>query len=155
MNKVSTVLVIEDNEDHAELTQEALEEAGTFAHIIVTNDGESALDYLYRRQRYQNPADSPRPDLILLDVQLPKMTGFEVLKAIKSDENLKQIPVVLLTTSSNQDDIVNGSCLGSNDYIIKPAQYDIYIQKIKGLARYWAFVSDLKNREAIADYILN
>lgn len=143
LKHLNTILLIEDNEDHIEHTLDALNEVGLVKDIQVVSDGEEAIQYLYRKGKYANPAKSPRPDLILLDVKLPKLNGFEILKRIKSDPDLKIIPVILLTTTGKKEDIDKGARLGTNDYIIKPVEYEIFIQKVKGLGKYWALISNL------------
>jgi CheY-like chemotaxis protein len=143
LKQLNTILLIEDNEDHIEHTMDALKEVGLVNQIKVVKDGEEAIDYLYRNGKYSDPSISPKPDLILLDVKLPKVDGFEILDRIKKDTDLKTIPVILLTTTSNREDIDRGARLGTNDYIIKPVEYEIFIQKVKGLGKYWALISDL------------
>ena len=88
-------------------------------------------------------AKEEKPDLILLDVKLPKISGFEILKRIKSDPDLRIIPVILLTTTGKKEDIAKGARLGTNDYIVKPVEYETFIQKVKGLGKYWALISNL------------
>ena len=143
LKHLNTILLIEDNEDHIEHTLDALQEVGLVKNIQVVSDGEEAIQYLYRKGKYEDPAKSPRPDLILLDVKLPKISGFEILKRIKSDPDLKIIPVILLTTTGKKEDIDKGARLGTNDYIIKPVEYETFIQKVKGLGKYWALISNL------------
>jgi two-component system response regulator len=143
LKQLNTILLIEDNEDHIEHTIDALKEVGLVNHVKVVKDGEEAINYLYRTGKYSDPSISPKPDLILLDVKLPKIDGFEILDRIKQDTDLKTIPVILLTTTSNREDIDRGARLGTNDYIIKPVEYEIFIQKVKGLGKYWALISDL------------
>jgi two-component system response regulator len=143
LKKLDIILLVEDDPDHLELTQDALQEVGTVNRIEVVRDGEAALDYLFRKSRYSNPELSPRPDLILLDVKLPKLNGFDVLTKIKSDEDLRRIPVILLTCTGNREDIDKGARLGTNDYIVKPVEFDTFMEKVKGLGKYWSQISDL------------
>lgn len=143
LKQLNTILLIEDNEDHIEHTLDALHEVGLVKDIQVVSDGDLAIQYLYRKGEYADPAKSPRPDLILLDVKLPKVSGFEILKRIKNDPDLKIIPVILLTTTGKKEDIDKGARLGTNDYIIKPVEYETFIQKVKGLGKYWALISNL------------
>jgi len=137
------ILLVEDNEDHIEHTVDALEQGGLINRIQVVRDGLEALDYLYRRNRYAETGAAARPGLILLDVKLPKHDGFAVLEEVKADPELKTIPVIMLTTTGNEEDIERGALLGANDYIVKPVQFDEFIRKVKGLGKYWAFISDL------------
>ena len=141
--QLETILLVEDNEDHIEHTMDALHEGGLVNKIIVIKDGKSALDYMYRRGEYQDPKQSPRPCLILLDVKLPKMSGFEILEILKTDSEFKVIPVILLTTTGNKEDIDRGARLGANDYIVKPVEFDNFMHKVKGLGKYWALISNL------------
>jgi two-component system response regulator len=141
--QLENILLVEDNEDHIEHTIDALEEGGLVNKIIVIKDGKSALDYMYRQGEYSDPKESPRPCLILLDVKLPKMTGFEILEKLKTDSELKIIPIILLTTTGNKEDIERGARLGANDYIVKPVEFDNFMHKVKGLGKYWALISNL------------
>jgi len=143
LKRLNTILLIEDNEDHIEHTQDALWEVGLVKSIIVIKDGEEALDYLFRKNSFKEPESSPRPDLVLLDVKLPKRSGFEILEQLKNDSTLKTIPVILLTTTGKKEDIDRGARLGTNDYIVKPVDFETFIQKVKGLGKYWALISDL------------
>jgi len=143
LKQLETILLIEDNEDHIEHTVDALREGGLVNQIIVVRDGKTALDYMFRQGEYQDPKTSPRPCLILLDVKLPKKGGFEVLEALKTHPELKVIPVILLTTTGNREDIERGAKLGANDYIVKPVEFDNFVHKVKGLGKYWALISNL------------
>ena len=141
--QLETILLIEDNEDHIEHTLDALQEGGLINQIKVVRDGRAAVDYMFRRGEYADPEVSPRPSLILLDVKLPKVGGFEVLETLKSDPDLKLIPIIILTTTGNQEDIDRGARLGANDYIVKPVEFETFVQKVKGLGKYWVLISDL------------
>ncbi|MBN2351212.1 MAG: response regulator [Spirochaetales bacterium] len=141
--QLETILLIEDNEDHIEHTVDALREGGLVNQINVIRDGEQALQYMNREGEFKDPKKSPRPCLVLLDVKLPKIGGFEVLERLKTDEDLKVIPVILLTTTGNKEDIERGARLGANDYIVKPVEFDNFMQKVKGLGKYWALISNL------------
>lgn len=140
---LETILLVEDNEDHIEHTMDALHEGGLVNNITVVKDGKNALDYIFRQGEFAEPSSSPRPGIILLDVKLPKIGGFEVLETIKNDPELKVIPVILLTTTGNKEDIERGAKLGANDYIIKPIEFDTFMHKVKGLGKYWALISDM------------
>ena len=104
--------------------------------IHVAGDGEEALQYIYDN-------DSARPDLILLDIRLPRIDGFEVLKRIKADPDLQTIPVVLLTTSSEDGDVIQGYKYGANSYVTKPVRFKDYVEKIKNIKSYWIFTNTL------------
>jgi len=141
--RLDTVLIVEDNEDHIVFTQDALREGAIARDIMVVRDGEAALDYLYRRNEYSNPIDSPRPTIILLDLKLPKLDGFEIIGQVKNDSQLRNIPVVLLTSTDDRSEIRRAAELGVNDFIQKPIEYDIFIKKVIALGIYWCRVSDL------------
>ncbi|MBN1524549.1 MAG: response regulator [Spirochaetales bacterium] len=143
LTQLETILLIEDNEDHVEHTIDALREGNVVRSIIVQKDGDSAVKYLLRKDAWEDPKKSPRPNLILLDVKLPGKNGFEILEIVKNNPDLKTIPVILLTTTGNKEDIELGARLGANDYIIKPVDFDSFVGKVKGLGKYWALVSNM------------
>ena len=133
----AVILLVEDDPEDQELTRRALRTSKLHNELYVVNDGEEALDYLYRREAYEDPKTSPRPDLILLDLNMPKLDGRAVLERIKSDDKLKSIAVVVLTTSSQEEDILRSYDLGVNSYISKPVRMDGFIKAIQDLERYW------------------
>ncbi|MDY7032233.1 MAG: response regulator [Thermodesulfobacteriota bacterium] len=137
------ILLVEDNDDHIELTQRALKENGVLNVIYVVKDGKEALDYLYNRDKYSDKAEAPKPELILLDVKLPKIDGFEVLKQVKNDPDLKPIPIIMLTTSSRDEEIAKGYSEGANSYVTKPVDFNKFVAKIKNLQMYWVLVNAL------------
>lgn len=128
------ILLVEDDPVDAELTRESLKEAKVFVNLRVVDDGDKALSYLGREGPY---AGAVRPDLILLDLNMPKKDGREVLRAIKGDGDLRSIPVVVLTTSEEEMDIVKCYSLGANCYITKPVGFEEFIQVIKSLKNFW------------------
>ena len=140
------ILLVEDNSDHVSLIKRSLKSRNIVNNIRVVDDGQAALDYLFRRGTYADPARSPRPHLILLDVRLPKVDGFEVLSQIKKDGVLKDIPVIILTTSDKHEDIEMGYAMGANSYVTKPIDFEEFKQKIADLKIYWALVSELPRR---------
>ena len=119
------------------MTKRALRGSKMRNSLYIANDGEEALDYMYRRGAYENPKSSPRPDLILLDLNMPKLDGRAVLKQIKSDPELRQIPVIVLSTSSQEEDILRSYDLGVNSYITKPTHMDGFIKAIQEIESYW------------------
>ena len=137
------ILLVEDNDDHIELTKRALEENGVLNKIYVAKDGKEALDFLYNRDKYSDRAEAPKPGLILLDVKLPKIDGFEVLKQVKGDPDLKLIPIIMLTTSSRDEEIAKGYSEGANSYVTKPVDFNEFVAKIKNLQMYWVLVNAL------------
>ena len=136
------VLLIEDNQDHAFLTRKILRQSETVASVQVIHDGEEALELLERRGRYRESV-LPRPDLILLDIKLPKLDGFELLQRIKANPDVGWVPVVLLTTSARDEEIARGYRLGANSYVTKPIQFDEFAKKIRHIEEYWSRVSEL------------
>jgi CheY-like chemotaxis protein len=139
----TVVLLIEDNPDHVLLIKEALAVNNIINEIRVVEDGEEALDYLFRRGQYADPQESPRPTLIILDIKLPKMDGQEVLKIIKSDPGLKHIPVIVLTTTTQEEEIVKSYQNGANSYITKPIDPQEFFDKIKKLKIYWLITNSI------------
>ncbi|UXI66820.1 response regulator [Tahibacter amnicola] len=128
------ILLVEDNEGDVRLTREALREGHFCNRLSVVGDGVHALDFLYRRPPYQ---EAPRPDLILLDLNLPRIDGREVLAEIKSDPSLRRIPVVVLTTSRAEEDLVRTYDLHANCFITKPVDFDQFIQVVKNIENFW------------------
>ena len=132
------ILLVEDNADHVELILKALRDNNVLNEVRVVTNGEEALDFLYRRGEY---ADAPRPGLILLDIKLPKVDGIEVLRRIKADPKLKSIPVVMLTTSAGEKEIVESYNCGANSYIVKPVDFEQFAKVIKELKLYWLVIN--------------
>ena len=135
--KPAVILLAEDDRGDQELTRRAWEEGKIRNDLRVVEDGEEALAYLYRRGKYKDPATSPRPDLLLLDLNLPRVDGRQVLKKVRSDSNLRPMAVVVLTTSRQEEDILRSYELGCNSFITKPADMDQFIQVIHALEKYW------------------
>lgn len=132
----AVVLLIEDDLGDQELTRRALEQDVIRADLRCVSDGEEAMDYLYRRGA-RNSTAAPRPDLVLLDLNLPNLDGRQVLKRIRADDNLRSIPVIILTTSSAEEDILRSYELGCNSFITKPVQVDSFINVVRRLGNYW------------------
>lgn len=138
-----TILMAEDDPDDRLLTTEALAENRLANDLHIVNDGVELLDYLYRRGPYAELADSPRPGLILLDLNMPKMDGREALLAIKADPELRTIPVVVLTTSRAEEDIIESYQIGASSYISKPVTFDGLVDAMRTLGTYWFALVDL------------
>lgn len=136
-NKQMTILLADDDPDDRLLTHEALQENKSPNDFRCVQDGEELADYLFRRGKYKDPLQSPRPGLILLDLNMPRKDGREVLKEIKMDPNLRTIPVVVLTTSTAEDDICKTYDLGVNSYITKPVTFESLVSVMKALVKYW------------------
>lgn len=137
MKKKRIILLIEDNADHAELVRRGLADHTTGARLVHLPDGEQGLAYLKRRGKYKDPARSPRPALILLDLRLPKIDGLQVLEEIKQDDELRRIPVVILTTSEDDDDLGRAYDLHANSYLVKPVDFDAFGKLLRELGLYW------------------
>lgn len=142
-----TMLIIEDSPEDFETTVRAFKKAGISNNIVHCEDGDEALDYLFRRGVYTDPEKSPRPGVILLDLNLPGTDGREVLAAIKNNEDLKKIPVIVLTTSSDERDIEQCYADGANSYIHKPVDIQGFFEAIKRLKDYWFEIVILPKNE--------
>jgi DNA-binding response OmpR family regulator len=141
MEILGRILLVEDDPKDVELTLTALDEYNLANEVVVTTDGEQALDYLYYRGKYmQRPRDNPA--VLLLDLKLPKVSGFEVLKEIKGDEQLKRIPIVVLTSSREERDMVATYEMGVNAYVVKPVDFHEFVDAIKQLGIFWAVVNE-------------
>ena len=141
MNELGRILIVEDDPKDVELTLTALEEYNLANEVVVTRDGEEALDYLYCRGNFKMRT-SDNPAVLLLDLKLPKVDGLEVLQQIKSDEKLKMIPVVVLTSSREERDMVASYKLGVNAYVVKPVDFHEFVNAIKELGIYWAVINE-------------
>ena len=141
VNKLGRILMVEDDPKDVELTLTALEEYNLANEVIVTRDGEQALDYLYCRGEYKTRS-SGNPAVMLLDLKLPKVDGLEVLKQIKSDGELRMIPVVVLTSSKEEKDMVASYKLGVNAYVVKPVDFHEFVNAIKELGVFWAVINE-------------
>jgi CheY-like chemotaxis protein len=141
MDLVGRILLVEDDPNDTELTMTALEEYHLSNEVVITADGAEALDYLYHRGKFQG-RDNGNPAVMLLDLKLPKIDGLEVLKQIKSDDNLRMIPVVVLTSSREERDMVASYKLGVNAYVVKPVDFHEFVNAIKELGVFWAIINE-------------
>ena len=139
-SKIAEILLVEDNPGDVRLTAEALKYGKARKNLCGATDGVEAVAFLRRHGRY---AHAPRPDLILLDLNLPKKNGHEVLEDIKTDKRLRRIPVLVLTTSNDQDDIINTYDLCANCYIIKPVELDQFFGVVKSIEDFWLTTAKL------------
>jgi CheY-like chemotaxis protein len=140
------ILLVDDNPDHVILIKTVLEENNLLNEIYVVTDGQEALDYMYCKGKYADESKAPRPGLILLDLKLPKVDGFEVLSQLKSDPELKSIPIIILTTSSQDEEIAKGYAQGANSFVTKPIKFNEFVDKIKNIQLYWVLVNTLPKR---------
>lgn len=141
MAKVKRILLVEDSKHDVELTLVALEECRLANQVDVVQDGAEALDYLYRRGAYAGRGNE-NPVVVLLDLKMPKVDGLEVLRAMNSDPVLKRIAVVMLTSSREERDLVRSYELGVNGYVVKPVDFQQFIESIKQLGFFWAIVNE-------------
>ena len=137
------ILMADDDEDDRLLTGDAFREYRVGNELLFVEDGEELMDYLYRRGKFIDPKSSPRPGLILLDLNMPRKDGREALEEIKSDPDLRSIPVVILTTSKAEEDIVRSYDLGVNSFITKPVTFEGLVEVVKTLGKYWIEIVEL------------
>ncbi len=140
MSETGRILLVEDSPNDVELMLNALERHKLANEVVVARDGEEALDYLYRRGPYRLRAGGT-PVVVLLDIKLPKVDGLEVLKLLRQDQNLKRTPVVMLTSSREEQDIVRSYDLGVNAYVVKPVDFHEFVQAICELGLFWAVIN--------------
>lgn len=145
MGKKKIILMVEDNPDDELSTLTALKDNNILNDVIVARDGEEALDYLFKKGKYQNRNANGVPQLILLDLKLPKIDGLEVLKQIRSNNATKLLPVVILTSSKEETDLMESYSLGANSYIRKPVDFEQFTRAIKTLGLYWLVLNELPN----------
>ncbi len=132
-----TILLVEDNPEHAELVIRSLEDHRVANDVHHLADGESALDYLFRRGEWKDPDTSPRPNVLLLDLRLPRVDGLTVLKEIRTSSELARLPVVVLTTSQAEVDVSRAYAHHANSYLVKPLDFEKFTQMMKDLGFYW------------------
>lgn len=131
------ILLVEDNADDEELTLRALAKSNILNPVTVVRDGVEALDYLFGRGAHASRDTREQPQVVLLDLKLPKLDGLEVLKAVRNDPRTKRIPIVILTSSAEEQDIVTGYELGANSYIRKPVDFTQFVEAVRQLGLYW------------------
>jgi CheY-like chemotaxis protein len=139
-DKLGRILIVEDDPRDVELTLTALEDYKLANEVVITRDGKEALDYLYCRGQFQTRA-TDNPAVMLLDLKLPKVDGLEVLKQIRSDERLKMLPVVVLTSSHEEKDMMRSYQLGVNAYVVKPVDFHEFVNAVKELGVFWAIIN--------------
>jgi DNA-binding response OmpR family regulator len=140
MSELGRILVVEDDPRDVELTLTALDEYKLANEVVVARDGKEALDYLYCREQFASRPDE-RPAVILLDLKLPKINGLDVLQRIRSDQRLKMIPVVILTSSHEEKDMLAGYELGVNAYVVKPVDFHEFVNAVRELGIFWAVIN--------------
>ena len=139
-NKI--ILLVEDNPDDVMLTEAALQENKIFNKLVVTRDGVEALDYLFRTGKYADRDAEEVPQIILLDLNLPKLNGLDVLRKIRSDARTRMLPVVILTSSMEERDVIDSYQLGANSYIHKPVDFSQFSEAVRNLGLYWLVLNE-------------
>jgi CheY-like chemotaxis protein len=140
--ELASILIVEDEEAHAQLTQRAIRKAGNVNNIHIVYDGEQALDFLFNRGKYADKSEYPCPGLVLLDIKLPGIDGIEVLKQIKENPVLRKIPVIMLTTSEREEDMLTAYSHYANSYLTKPVGFKEFEEKIGQLGFYWIIINE-------------
>jgi len=140
-HNIIKILLVEDNPDDIDITKRALKEAKVINKLWIVRDGQEALDFLKHEGDYKDLSSSPKPGLILLDINLPKLNGIDVLRAIKKDSNLKRIPVVMLTVSKRDEDIIRSYDNGCNSFIQKPVNFENFVEVVKEVSLYWGLLN--------------
>ena len=140
--KEKIILLVEDEPDDEALTLRALKKSNIKNKVVVAHDGVEALDYLWGRGEYANRDTNSMPQVILLDLKLPKMDGLEFLRHIRSDKRTKLLPVVIMTSSKEEKDIINGYSLGANSYIRKPVDFEKFGEAVRQLGLYWLLLNE-------------
>lgn len=135
------ILLVEDNENDEVLTLRALKKSNILNRVVVVRDGAEALDYLFVRGAHAGRADTEMPQVILLDLKLPKIDGLEVLRAIRGDERTKLLPVVVLTSSAEDQDVIRSYGLGANSYVRKPVDFNQFVDAVRQLGLYWLVIN--------------
>jgi two-component system response regulator len=143
----AVILLVEDNPDDEALTLRALKKNNIRNEVVVARDGAEALDYLFARGAYAT-RDRIMPQVILLDLKLPKVDGFEVLKALRADERTRLLPVVILTSSNEEQDKLIGYGLGANSYVRKPVEFEAFIEGVRQLGLYWLILNQTAPRRS-------
>ncbi|MBN2615408.1 MAG: response regulator [Bacteroidales bacterium] len=142
MVKLKTILLVEDSPNDVELTLEALDEHGLVNRVITVNDGVEAMDFLLCREKFKTRPQI-NPAVILLDIKMPRMNGMEVLEAIRNNDKLKTIPVVILTSSREEPDLKKCYELGANAYVVKPVDFQQFIAAVRQVGVFWALINEL------------
>jgi len=136
------ILLVEDNEDDAELTMRALTNVNVANNLVHVQDGAEALDLLFGRGKYVTSGPVNLPKVILLDIKMPRVNGIEVLRQIKTNEQTKNIPVVIMTSSKEQQDVLNSYNLGVNSYVVKPVEFTSFAKAVSDLGLYWMLINE-------------
>ena len=144
-----SVLLVEDDEDDVRLTERAFKKGKILNKLYVVRDGEEAMEFLQHTGRYTSPASAPRPGIILLDLNMPRMNGHEVLQRIKNDADLHTIPVIILTTSDQRTDVVKTYDNRANSFVTKPIEFDNFLDAVITIGKYWLSIAEVPDTERV------
>lgn len=142
MNRSRTILLVEDNPDDVELALVAFNRGQVAGDVVVVSSGEQALDYLFAAGEYASRRSADPPEVVLLDLNLPKLDGFEVLRRLRADERTRRLPVVMLTSSKDEQDVVRSYDLGANSFVQKPVDFDRFVDTARQLGSYWLVLNE-------------
>lgn len=137
------ILLVEDNPQEAELTIRALKKRTLASHFVHLQDGQDALDFLFNRGRYEESEVDEFPKVVLLDLKLSKLDGLEVLRQLRADERTRLVPVVVLTSSKEERDVIEAYALGANSYIVKPVDFETFLEVVSNMITYWLIINEL------------
>ncbi len=140
-NKIMNILLVEDNPDDVQIAKRAFKQANLSNQLYVVRDGQEAIDFLFHKGKYQAFVQAFRPELILLDINMPKINGIDVLKEIKNNNELRSIPVIMLTVSKRDEDITMSYNYGCNSFIQKPIDFDKFVEIVKWIGFYWGILN--------------
>lgn len=147
------VLLVEDDEDDICLVERAFRKGRIINRLYVVRDGDEALEFLQHTGQYAPPADAPRPGIILLDLNMPRMSGHEVLKKVKGSEDLRRIPVIILTTSGAQKDVLESYNNGANSFITKPVEFSKFLDAVITLGKYWLCIAEVPDGDEVPETV--
>jgi two-component system, response regulator len=142
MNRTHVILLVEDNSDDVEITLRAFRKSNVLSEIVVVRDGVEALDYMFAAGTYAGRTTKPQPDVILLDLNLPKVSGLEVLRRLRGEERTRRVPVVVLTSSNEEKDIQSSYDLGANSFVRKPVDFTQFMEVARQLGQYWLVINE-------------
>jgi two-component system response regulator len=142
MNRTHVILLVEDNSDDEEITLRAFRKSNVLSEIVVVRDGVEALDYMFAAGTHAGRKTNPLPDVILLDLKLPKVGGLEVLRRLRGEERTRRVPVVVLTSSNEEKDIQSSYDLGANSFVRKPVDFTQFIEVARQLGQYWLVINE-------------
>lgn len=143
LNKTVEILLVEDNDNDAEMALRALKKNNISNKVTRLKDGEEALEFLFGTGEFEGRSVHNQPNVILLDLKMPKVDGLEVLKAVRSNKETEKIPIVMLTSSREERDVVEGYKLGVNSFIVKPVEYNSFMEAVKDIGIYWVLLNEL------------